>query len=36
MKARGEIEAAVSDGITHSEQDYVGRGPKHVRTHLPK
>jgi uncharacterized protein YbcI len=36
MKTRGEIEAAVSDGITHFEQEYEGRGPKHIRTHLPK
>jgi uncharacterized protein YbcI len=36
MKARGEIETAVSDGITYFEQEYVGRGPKHIRTHLPK
>ncbi len=34
MKTRGEIEAAVSDGITHFEQEHVGRGPKHIRTHL--
>jgi uncharacterized protein YbcI len=34
MKTRGEIEAAVSAGITRFEQDYMGRGPKHVRTHL--
>ena len=34
MKTRGEIEAAVSEGISRFEQDYMGRGPKHVRTHL--
>jgi uncharacterized protein YbcI len=34
MKTRGEIEAAVSDGISRFEQEYMGRGPKHVRTHL--
>ncbi len=34
MRTRGEIEAAVSDGITRFEQEYMGRGPKHIRTHL--
>src|SRR5918911_2080740 len=34
MKTRGEVEAAVSDGITRFEQEYMGRGPKHIRTHL--
>ncbi len=27
MKTQGEIEAAVCDGITRFEQDYMGRGP---------
>jgi uncharacterized protein YbcI len=34
MKTRGEVEGAVSDGITRFEQEYMGRGPKHIRTHL--
>jgi uncharacterized protein YbcI len=34
MKTRGEIEAAVSEGISRFEQEYMGRGPKHIRTHL--
>jgi uncharacterized protein YbcI len=34
MKTRGEVEAAVSDGITRFEQDYMGRGPKQIHTHL--
>ncbi len=34
MKSQGEIEAAVCEGITHFEQDYMGRGPKDIRTHL--
>jgi uncharacterized protein YbcI len=34
MKTLGEIEAAVCEGITHFEQDYMGRGPKDIRTHL--
>jgi uncharacterized protein YbcI len=34
MKTRGEVEAAVCEGITRFEQEHMGRGPKHVRTHL--
>jgi len=34
MKTRGEIEAAVCQGITQFEQEYMGRGPKHIHTHL--
>jgi uncharacterized protein YbcI len=34
MKTQGEIEAAVCDGMTHFEQNYMGRGPKHIRAHL--
>jgi uncharacterized protein YbcI len=34
MKTRGEIEASVCDGITRFEQEYMGRGPKHIRAHL--
>ena len=34
MKTLGEIEAAVCDGIKRFEQDYMGRGPKDIRTHL--
>jgi uncharacterized protein YbcI len=34
MKTRGEIEAAVCEGITRFEQDYMGRGPKHIHTYL--
>jgi uncharacterized protein YbcI len=34
MKTHGEIEAAISEGITRFEQDYMGRGPKDVHTHL--
>ena len=33
-KTQGEIEAAICDGITRFEQEYMGRGPKHVHTHL--
>jgi len=34
MKTQGEIEAAVCDGITRFEQEYMGRGPKHIHAHL--
>ena len=34
MKTPGEIEAAVSEGVTRFEQEYMGRGPKHIRTYL--
>jgi uncharacterized protein YbcI len=33
-KTRGEIEAAVSAGISRFEQEYLGRGPKDVRAFL--
>ena len=34
MKTQGEIEAAICDGISRFEQDYMGRGPKHIHAHL--
>ena len=34
MKTQGEIEAAISEGISRFEQDYMGRGPKDVHAHL--
>ena len=34
MKTQGEIEAAICEGISHFEQDYMGRGPKDIHTHL--
>lgn len=34
MKSQGEIEAAVCEGISRFEQEYMGRGPKDIRTHL--
>jgi uncharacterized protein YbcI len=34
MKTHGEIEAAICEGISRFEQDYMGRGPKHIHTHL--
>ena len=34
MKTQGEIEAAICEGISRFEQDYVGRGPKEIHAHL--
>jgi uncharacterized protein YbcI len=34
MKTQGEIEAAIGAGVNRFEQDYMGRGPKHIFTHL--
>jgi uncharacterized protein YbcI len=34
MKTQGEIEAAVCEGISRFEQEYMGRGPKHIQAHL--
>ena len=34
MKTQGEIEAAVCEGVGRFEQEYMGRGPKDIRTHL--
>jgi uncharacterized protein YbcI len=34
MKTQGEIESAIAEGMSHFEQEYMGRGPKHVHAHL--
>lgn len=34
MKTQGEIEAAICEGMTRFEQDYMGRGPKDIHAHL--
>jgi uncharacterized protein YbcI len=34
MRTQGEIEAAISEGVSRFEQDYMGRGPKHVHAYL--
>ncbi len=34
MRTQGEIEAAISEAMSRFEQDYMGRGPKDIRTHL--
>lgn len=34
MKTQGEVEATVCAGITRFQQEYMGRGPKDIRTYL--
>ena len=34
MKTQGEIEAAVSEGMRRFEQEFMGRGPKNIQSHL--
>lgn len=34
MKSQGEIEAAVCDGISRFQQEFVGRGPRDIHAHL--
>ena len=34
MRTQGELEAAICEGISRFEQDYMGRGPKHVHAHM--
>src|SRR5438309_4961474 len=34
MRSQGEIEAAICEGISRFEQDYMGRGPKDIHAHL--
>ena len=34
MKTSGEIEAAICQGMSRFEQEYMGRGPKDIHTHL--
>jgi uncharacterized protein YbcI len=34
LKTQGEIEAAISDGMSRFEQEFMGRGPKDIRAHL--
>ncbi len=34
MKTQGEIESAICEGISRFEQEYMGRGPKDIRSHL--
>ena len=34
MRTQGEIEAAVCDAVSSFQQEYMGRGPRHVHAHL--
>ena len=34
MRTQGEIEATICAGMGRFEQEYMGRGPKDIRTHL--
>jgi uncharacterized protein YbcI len=34
MKTQGEIESAISDGMSRFEQEYMGRGPTAINVHL--
>jgi uncharacterized protein YbcI len=34
LETQGEIEAAICIGMAQFEQEYMGRGPKHIHAHL--
>ena len=34
MRTQGEIEASICQGMSRFEQEFMGRGPKDIRTHL--
>lgn len=34
MRSQGEIEAAVCDGISKFQQEFLGRGPRDIHAHL--
>lgn len=34
MKTQGEIEAAICEGMSRFEVEYMGRGPKDIHAHL--
>jgi len=34
MRSQGEIEAAVCDGVSRFQQEFVGRGPRDIRAYL--
>jgi len=34
MKTLGELEAAICEGISRFEQDYMGRGPKSIHAYM--
>src|SRR6476661_8275351 len=33
-KTQGELEAAIAEGISRFEQEYMGRGPQDIHAHL--
>ena len=34
MKSQGEMEAAICDSMARFEQEYMGRGPRGIHTHM--
>jgi uncharacterized protein YbcI len=34
MKTLGEIESAICEGLSRFQQEFMGRGPKNIHTHL--
>ena len=34
VRTKGEIEAAICEGVTRFEQEYMGRGPTRIHAHL--
>ncbi len=34
MKTQGEMEAAICQGMSRFEQEFMGRGPKDIHAHL--
>lgn len=34
MRSQGEIEAAVCDGISRFQQEFLGRGPRDIHAHI--
>jgi uncharacterized protein YbcI len=34
MRSQGEIEALICQGMARFEQEYMGRGPKHIHAYL--
>ena len=34
MRSKGEIEAAICEGVGNFEQQYMGRGPKDIHAHV--
>lgn len=34
IRTQGEVEAAIGERISRFEQEFMGRGPRDIRTHL--